>query len=260
MNIIANNETLPQEVFNFLLQTGRNPLKYKTGNVCRRNHTFNDQDFTIRLLVDGSCLYCNREIKTKYWENYYRDNLERLNKYRSNYLKINASKIAIRQKKYKLEHSEQIKKWQEVYNKENIERNRERCRIYAKNNPEVMKLKAHKYKATKISQTEGKILVKDLKDLEKLFNNRCAYCGISLRKVERHLDHVKPLSRKGKHSIDNLVPACRRCNLTKKDALLIDWYPKQSFHSLARHRKILVHIKDVDSYNNLVAGNSTARF
>ncbi len=45
---------------------------------------------------------------------------------------------------------------------------------------------------------------------------RCQYCG-------RHadsIDHVRPRSRGGAHSWENVVAACRRCNMVKRDRLL----------------------------------------
>lgn len=59
---------------------------------------------------------------------------------------------------------------------------------------------------------------------------RCFYCDCVLpednkeyddagRVVESsrnwHVDHKTPLSRGGDHSIENLVPACRKCNMAK---------------------------------------------
>ena len=45
---------------------------------------------------------------------------------------------------------------------------------------------------------------------------RCQYCG----KKAESIDHVVPRSRGGLHSWDNVVAACRRCNLRKGDRLL----------------------------------------
>ena len=44
--------------------------------------------------------------------------------------------------------------------------------------------------------------------------NRCQYCG---KTDDLTLDHVKPKSRGGKSSWDNLTTACRRCNAKKGD-------------------------------------------
>lgn len=50
-------------------------------------------------------------------------------------------------------------------------------------------------------------------------NYRCAYCG--KRSVEKMtVDHIIPRSRGGKHSWDNCVASCLKCNGYKKDHLL----------------------------------------
>jgi hypothetical protein len=41
----------------------------------------------------------------------------------------------------------------------------------------------------------------------------CAYCG----DVANEVDHVYPKSKGGEDTLDNLVAACRRCNILKKD-------------------------------------------
>lgn len=42
---------------------------------------------------------------------------------------------------------------------------------------------------------------------------RCQYCGGAAEDI----DHVLPRSRGGRHSWDNVVAACRRCNARKQD-------------------------------------------
>jgi 5-methylcytosine-specific restriction endonuclease McrA len=46
--------------------------------------------------------------------------------------------------------------------------------------------------------------------------HRCQYCG---RRADS-IDHVVPRSRGGRHSWDNVVAACRACNVRKADHLL----------------------------------------
>ncbi|MCY4163673.1 MAG: HNH endonuclease [bacterium] len=45
---------------------------------------------------------------------------------------------------------------------------------------------------------------------------RCQYCGCYADSI----DHVQPKSRGGTHSWENVVAACRRCNIAKRDRLL----------------------------------------
>lgn len=44
----------------------------------------------------------------------------------------------------------------------------------------------------------------------------CAYCGNRIS-LDFHIDHIIPASRGGSDDIENLVPSCQLCNLTKND-------------------------------------------
>ena len=47
-------------------------------------------------------------------------------------------------------------------------------------------------------------------------DHRCQYCGAHADSI----DHVFPRSRGGTHTWDNVVAACRACNIRKRDRLL----------------------------------------
>lgn len=50
---------------------------------------------------------------------------------------------------------------------------------------------------------------------------RCAYCaaeGVALQK-----DCVLPISRGGRYTIENVVPACRSCNASKSNDEVTSW-------------------------------------
>ena len=51
-------------------------------------------------------------------------------------------------------------------------------------------------------------------------NSKCCYCGASPAKdpsVVLHIDHIKPWSKGGETTIDNLRTSCNKCNLGKSD-------------------------------------------
>ena len=48
--------------------------------------------------------------------------------------------------------------------------------------------------------------------------HRCQYCGAAAESI----DHVIPRSKGGAHAWDNVVAACRPCNVRKRDRLLAD--------------------------------------
>jgi hypothetical protein len=49
---------------------------------------------------------------------------------------------------------------------------------------------------------------------------RCQYCGRGAPAVLLQVDHVIPVSRGGRTTPDNLVTACRDCNLGKSNSIL----------------------------------------
>ncbi len=51
----------------------------------------------------------------------------------------------------------------------------------------------------------------------------CYYCGAKVGSKNLTMDHVIPLSRGGKSTRDNIVPACKQCNAKKKNLLPVEW-------------------------------------
>jgi len=76
------------------------------------------------------------------------------------------------------------------------------------------KLKAHKHNRRALGYISHKIIL-DIYDKQ---NGLCFYCNIPVNN-SYHLDHYMPISKGGTNEKDNLVVACRFCNLSKKDKL-----------------------------------------
>jgi 5-methylcytosine-specific restriction endonuclease McrA len=68
------------------------------------------------------------------------------------------------------------------------------------------------------------------------FDHCCAYCGVSGEDL--HIEHVVPISKGGPHALGNIIPACQRCNFSKRDHDAESWYRRQEFYSEVRWRKI----------------------
>jgi len=68
--------------------------------------------------------------------------------------------------------------------------------------------RARKFKAP------GGITARELWALNKRFENQCAYCQkyLTWGTPDATLDHITPLALGGSGGIENLIPACRRCN------------------------------------------------
>ena len=67
----------------------------------------------------------------------------------------------------------------------------------------------------------------------------CAYCGATNRPLQR--DCVLALSRGGRYTLDNIVPACRTCNTSKCNDEVTGWLRRKRLDErafLLRHLEI----------------------
>ncbi len=55
----------------------------------------------------------------------------------------------------------------------------------------------------------------------------CAYCGSTERSLDR--DCVLAISRGGRYTLDNVVPACRSCNTSKCNEEVTGWLRRKHF-------------------------------
>ncbi len=54
-------------------------------------------------------------------------------------------------------------------------------------------------------------------------NGICHYCQRTFPPKELTLDHIVPVTRGGRSTKGNCVPACKECNNQKKDLLPLEW-------------------------------------
>jgi hypothetical protein len=78
------------------------------------------------------------------------------------------------------------------------------------------------------------------------FDGRCAYCGCELGD-RWHADHMEPVirldaergaERPENHSLDNMMPACAPCNISKSRMAIEDW-----------RQWIAGHVNSLNSYH-----------
>lgn len=59
----------------------------------------------------------------------------------------------------------------------------------------------------------------------------CAYCGLVDGEMQR--DTMLPISRGGRYTLTNVVPACRSCNASKCNAELTSWMRRKKLDERA---------------------------
>lgn len=73
-------------------------------------------------------------------------------------------------------------------------------------------------------------------DLKAAYDYVCAYCGSPGKLTQ---DHVVPIKKGGGHTYSNVVPACTRCNCSKKDSDL------GQFLSSLIDRRVIITLPDL---------------
>lgn len=180
--------------------------------------------------VRSICKNCEKHYKHR--------NKEKIAEQNKKYCLINKEKIAQKKKEYanknkdhiseyqkqyrtrnKTKLSEYIKQYTETYYKLNVEKIKENAKKYRQTLIGKMVQKNNKHKRRAIVK-QGDVSTKQLLELQQ--NAKvCYWCKCSLKNKKVHIDHYTPLSKGGKHTQDNLVVSCDKCNLQKnaKDPL-----------------------------------------
>jgi len=172
---------------------------------CSHCHTWKslEQFSNNRNIWDGKSAQC-KQCYSAYDKKRNKENRDMISAYNKDYNEDCREEISVYNKKYSKEHLE-------VHRRANARR-----RSHTK-----------KFEAIKTSEW--------LETL-KLFDNKCAYCGSNHTKLIS--EHVVPLSKDGKDTIDNLVPACESCNGHKYNHDMSTWYKEQAFFTSARMERI----------------------
>ena len=118
---------------------------------------------------------------------------------------------------------------------------REYNRQWLKSNPELCCEQSRRRNALKRAARRRALIpvtIEQIRDRFALFGGCCAYCGSGERAT---VDHVLALKAGGLDEPHNIVPACGRCNSSKRAESVELWYRHQPFFAESRWRTICRH-------------------
>jgi 5-methylcytosine-specific restriction endonuclease McrA len=160
------------------------------------------------------------EIAEKQRE-YYKKRKDELNAEKKLWRLKNIERCRDRDRQYYLDHRDERLEWQKTYadrHRDEIARYQQAYRIA---HPE--KTVNHNAKR-RTAIGDGELSKQQWLNLMRSIGWRCFYCGCPVfTSAVRTIDHVVPLSLGGPHHVGNLVPACRKCNLSKHDRYPHQW-------------------------------------
>jgi 5-methylcytosine-specific restriction endonuclease McrA len=142
---------------------------------------------------------------------------------------------------YQLVRAEQLRYWKENPQEAERckkERKRER-RLWRYKIDASMRIynreKSKRRKAVQRGSVGVHVTAAQIRDRFNEFGNLCAYCGSG---GDLHIEHVTPIAKGGNHVLSNILPACQRCNYSKRTHPVEEWYRSQAFFCAKRWGKI----------------------
>lgn len=181
--------------------------------------------------------HCNRKSK----ENR-EGKIEHYRAFSRTYWKLHAETQHKKQKEYRAQNADYISIKQKEYWANNKDKLSQKNRLWREQNPDKdAEVRTRAYIKRRILEkgVTNTLTAKEWTAILNLFGNSCAYCG-SKDSITR--DHVVPLSKGGGMEEKNVIPACRKCNCSKHNKDIIEWYCQQSFFNHAMLDRILRHI------------------
>lgn len=136
-----------------------------------------------------------------------------LGKRRENYRK-NAESRREKRRQYTKDNPEIILAASILYREENKEKIKEANRKQRLKNPDRAVLDANKRRARIASAPENDLTQAQWDFIKETFHHCCAYCGKKQKRLTQ--DHITPITKNGRHTASNIVPACRSCNSKKR--------------------------------------------
>lgn len=143
------------------------------------------------------------------------------------YRKENRGKVLLKMAEYRSNHREELafnerERQKNFSDEERIEYNRKKL-VYIKKNPkqrqEVVAIDFANGKVKKLD-VEGKLIVKQWRDLKTKYNYMCLCCKLQESEISLTVDHIIPFSKGGLNIVDNIQPLCVCCNKIKYNKIV----------------------------------------
>jgi hypothetical protein len=184
--------------------------------------------------LEYHCKECNRKRSKEHYEENKDWHLNRRREYYHSHLD--------EMQQYRDQNREYLREKNKENYYNNLEYFKEKEKRWRKTNPDKNKAKytRNRYiRKSRMLSVESNFTEEDWNRCKSHFNDTCSYCG---EKKPLQREHFVPLANKGEYTINNIIPACSRCNASKNNRNFFEWYPKQKYYSKRREQKILKYL------------------
>ena len=140
----------------------------------------------------------------------------------------NPEKAAARRRRWAHENRDAVNAYQRAYRQENREAHIASNRRWEAANPERVRANGVNKSARRRAAFSGVVrdfTVAQWEEMKAAHEYRCAYCHEEKPLTQ---DHIVPIAKGGAHTRDNVAPACRSCNSSKRNHDLLPWLSARS--------------------------------
>src|SRR6266513_89501 len=137
--------------------------------------------------------------------------LEKRRAYGRDWMKRNAEKAREAMRRWRARHPQEHKLARDGYDAAHPDSANARRKRYRQAHPEVRRV-IWQLRRARLLGAGGKYTAREWADLVLRYQGRCAYCG---EEGSLQPDHRVPLALGGSNLIENILPACGRCNRRK---------------------------------------------
>jgi len=159
------------------------------------------------------------------------------------YRAANPEREKAKKARYRAAHAPSVKAYNDEYRRVNYQKCLDLQRAWRSANPDKAKAATARWQAANKGALRrnnqnrrarkafnGGIVSRGIEArLMGLQRGRCAACGTGLRKAGHHLDHIKPLAKRGQHADNNLQLLCPPCNMSKHARDPVDFMQSRGF-------------------------------
>jgi len=193
------------------------------------------KDNSVKIGLKRMCKKCACELKNERYKNSseeYKNNNHVVAKI---YRDSHKEQIKINMAEWRTNNKEVIAgEWQRYY-KINKNELRDNKKIWVDNNRCKTRIYTQRRRAKKKSLPNTLTFIQ-WEDMKEHFDNKCVYCGRTLRLYQ---DHFIPLSKGGEYTHNNILPTCQSCNSSKSNKDFFKFYPTYKYYSRKREKAIL---------------------
>ncbi len=157
---------------------------------------------------------------------------ERVHRFRM----VHSAEITERARKWNAAHPDRRREIKHVNYVAHAKEASDYTRRYRARHPEIGRKAADKYRFSdrgriaraaiqqnrRIRSNGARMNVDTVLELKSEYGGICPYCNECI--IRGHVDHIVPVSRGGLNDRSNLVWACQRCNVQKKDKTLLEFF------------------------------------